>query len=361
VAKKLAFDRLLFTAVVGLTGFGLVMIYSASAALAWDSRFAVNPFLVKQTLAAGVGLIAMAVTMHLDYQMLRRPQVIYALLGAAILLLLLVLLSPTLNNARRWFFLGAISVQPSELVKLAVVPFLAYQIDRKWDRINQLACLVPCTVAMVAVAVLLLMEPDMGTAVLLLATAGVMLFIAGLSWRYVAAVGVLSVPALYLLVTMAPYRVRRLGAFLRPEADPLGDGFQVAQSLIAVGSGGTSGVGLGQSLQKLYYLPHPHSDFVFSIVSEELGMIGALLLLAAFGVFIWRGARAGLRAPDRFGSFLAWGFTTLVGLQALTHISVALALVPTKGIPLPFVSYGGSALVSALIASGFLLNVSQHG
>ncbi|MCB1035957.1 MAG: FtsW/RodA/SpoVE family cell cycle protein, partial [Acidobacteria bacterium] len=149
--------------------------------------------------------------------------------------------------------------------------------------------------------------------------------------------------------------------FLRPEEDLLGSGFQIHQSLIAVGSGGVQGLGLGQSLQKLYYLPHPHSDFVFSIVCEELGLLGAMLLLMLLGVFLWRGARAGLRAPDRFGSFLAWGFTALIGIQALTHISVALALMPTKGIPLPFVSYGGSSLVSTLTACGLILNVSQHG
>jgi len=361
MAKKLAFDKVLFTAIVALTGFGLVMVYSASAAIARDSSFAVNPFLVKQMLAAGVGLIAMAVAMHVDYQVLRRRPVVYALLGGVVILLILVLFSPPLNSARRWFFLGPISVQPSELAKLAVIPFLAYQLDRKWGQVNQPACLIPCGAVMAVVASLVLLEPDMGTAVLLLATAAVMFFISGLSWQYITTAGILSVPALYLLVTMAPYRARRLGTFLNPDEDPLGSGFQISQSLIAVGSGGFSGLGLGQSLQKLYYLPHPHSDFVFSIVCEELGMIGALVLLSLFGVLLWRGVRAGLRAPDRFGSLLAWGITALIGIQALTHISVALALVPTKGIPLPFVSYGGSSLVSTLTATGLLLNVSQHG
>jgi cell division protein FtsW len=361
MAKKLAFDKVLFTAIVALAGFGLVMVYSASAALARDSGSVVNPFLVKQTLAAGVGLIAMAAAMHLDYQLLRRRPVIYALLGGVLVLLVLVLFSPPLNSARRWFFVGPLSVQPSELAKLAVIPFLAYQLDRKWGQVNRAACLLPCGVIMALVAGLVLLEPDMGTAVLLVSTAAVMFFIAGLAWHYIATAAILSVPALYLLVTMAPYRARRLGAFLRPEDDPLGSGFQITQSLIAVGSGGASGVGLGQSLQKLYYLPHPHSDFVFSIVCEELGMVGALVVLSLFGVLLWRGARAGLRAPDRFGSLLALGVTALLGIQALTHISVALALVPTKGIPLPFVSYGGSSLVSTLAASGLLLNVSQHG
>ncbi|MCH9650578.1 MAG: putative lipid II flippase FtsW [Deltaproteobacteria bacterium] len=361
MAKKLAFDKMLFTSVVALASFGLVMVYSASAAIARDLDPAINPFLVKQTLAAGVGLIFMATAMHIDYQILRRKWLVYALLGGIVVLLVAVLFSPAVNNARRWFFLGGISVQPSELAKLVLIPFLAYQIDRKWDRINQAQCLVPCLAIVGLLAGLLLLEPDMGTAVLLMTTAAVMLFLAGLAWRYVVTAFALSIPMLYLLVTMAPYRARRLGTFLRPDDDPLGSGFQISQSLIAVGSGGFSGLGLGQSLQKLYYLPHPHSDFVFSIVCEELGMIGALCLLALFGALIARGIRAGLRAPDRFGAFLAWGFTALLGIQALTHISVSLSLLPTKGIPLPFVSYGGSSLVSTLTAAGVILNVSQHG
>ena len=361
MAKKLAFDKMLFTTVVALTGFGLVMIYSASAALALDSESLVNPFLVKQSLAAGIGLMLMAAAMHFDYQWLRRPALIYLLMVAMVAVLVAVLFSPPLNNARRWFFVGGLSIQPSEIAKLVLIPFLAYQIDRKWDRINHLHCLLPCAIAAGTFAALILLQPDMGTAVLMLAAAATMLFLAGLAWRYVATTLVLSVPALYLLVAMAPYRARRLGTFLRPDEDPLGSGFQIAQSLIAVGSGGVQGLGLGQSLQKLYYLPHPHSDFVFSIVCEELGLLGAVLLLGLLGVFLWRGARAGLRAPDRFGSFLAWGFTALIGIQALTHISVALALMPTKGIPLPFVSYGGSSLVGTMTACGLILNVSQHG
>lgn len=361
MAKKLAFDKVLFTAVVVLVGFGLLMVYSASAAVARDAPGAINPFLVKQSLAAGLGLAVMGVTMHVDYQQLRRPLVIYALLVGLVALLLLVLFSAPINNARRWFHLGAVSLQPSELAKLAVIPFLAYQIERKWERINHPHFLLPTGAVLALVAGLILLEPDLGTAVLLLATAAVMFFLAGLAWRYVIGLALLGLPAIYLLVIIAPYRARRLTAFLAPEDDPLGAGFQVLQSLIAVGSGGITGLGLGQSLQKLYYLPHPHSDFIFAIVCEELGMIGALVLLVLFGIVMWRGGRAALAAPDRFGAFLAWGITALIGLQALFHVSVSLALLPTKGIPLPFISYGGSSLVSTMAACGLLLSVSQHG
>jgi cell division protein FtsW len=361
MAKKLAFDKILFTAVVSLVGFGLLMVYSASAAVARDSAGFINPFLVKQTLAAAVGLVAMGVTMHLDYQKLRRPIVIYGLLAGLVVLLCLVLFSAPVNNARRWFHLGGISLQPSELAKLAVIPFLAYQIDRKWDRINHPHFLIPCAAVLGMVAGLILLEPDLGTAVLLVGTAALMIFLAGLAWRYVVGMALAGIPLIYLLVIIAPYRAQRLTTFLDPDKDPLGSGFQVLQSLIAVGSGGITGLGLGQSLQKLYFLPHPHSDFVFAIICEELGMIGAVLVLAAFGVVLWRGGLAGLQAPDRFGTYLAWGVTALIGLQAFFHISVSLALLPTKGIPLPFISYGGSSLVSTMAACGVLLNVSQHG
>ncbi|MCB1054046.1 MAG: FtsW/RodA/SpoVE family cell cycle protein, partial [Acidobacteria bacterium] len=296
-----------------------------------------------------------------DYQQLRRPRAIYLLLGGIFVLLVLVLFSPTLNAARRWFFVGGLSIQPSELAKLALLPFLAYQIERKWGEVNQAHFLLPTAAIVGAMAGLILLEPDLGTAVLLLTTAAVLLFLAGLAWRYVLGVVLAGLPVIYFLVVSAPYRARRLTAFLDPEADALGSGFQVLQSLIAVGSGGITGLGLGGSLQKLYYLPHPHSDFVYAIVCEELGMVGGLGLLAAFGVFVWRGVRAGLEAPDRFGSYLAWGITALIATQALFHVSVSLALLPTKGIPLPFISYGGSSLVSTLAACGILLNVSQHG
>jgi cell division protein FtsW len=210
-------------------------------------------------------------------------------------------------------------------------------------------------------AALILLQPDMGTAVLLVGTAFLMVFLAGLSWRYIVPALALVPPALFLLVMAEPYRRQRLFAFLNPESDPLGSGFQALQSLIAVGSGGLLGLGPGKSVQKLYFLPHPESDFIFSIVAEELGMIGSLAVLAAFLLLAWRGILAGQRAPDLFGRYLGWGVTGVLVLQALLNISVVVALLPTKGIPLPFISYGGSSLVVTLCLCGVLLNLSQHG
>ena len=359
MAKKLAVDKVLFTTVVLLLSFGLVMVYSASAALARDSSL--NPFLLKQSLAAGLGLVLMVLLMQIDYRRLREPAVIYTLLFGAVALLVGVLFAPELNATRRWFFVAGISVQPSELAKLALIPFLAYLIEKREQEVNSASLLLPAGLFTGLLAGLILLEPDLGTAVLLGITAFLMLFLAGLSWRFIVGSFALVPPLIAALVWMEPYRRERLFAFLDPEKDPLGSGFQALQSLIAVGSGGVFGLGAGESVQRLYFLPHPESDFIFSIVAEELGMLGALAVVAAFAILAWRGIRAGLRAPDVFGRYLGWGLTGVLVIQALLNVSVTLALLPTKGIPLPFISYGGSSLVVTLCACGVLLNVSQHG
>jgi cell division protein FtsW len=303
----------------------------------------------------------MAIVMHVDYRRWRDPRVLWLLVGGVFVLLVAVLFGPELNSTRRWLFFAGVSIQPAELAKLALVPFLAWQIERKQEIVNSRELLLPVAAVTGLLAGLILLQPDLGTAVLLAATALTLLFLAGLSWRFLAAAGALALPLAWFLVISVPYRRSRVFAYLDPERDPLGSGFQALQSLIAVGSGGALGLGLGDSVQKLYFLPYPHSDFIFAIVAEELGMVGALVVLALFGVLAWRGVRAGWRAPDPFGRYLGWGFASLLTLQALINISVAIALVPTKGIPLPFVSYGGSSMVVSLVACGVLLNVSQHG
>ena len=360
MAKKLAFDKILFTVVIVLVGTGLTAVYSASAAFARDQGTAINLFLVKQGMSAVVGILAMWVLMHVDYRHYQRRGVLYGLVGGVLVLLIVVLFGPELNNTRRWMFVGGVSVQPSELAKIAVVMFVAHQIATKKDR-EARDLILPVALLMGLVAALVLLQPDLGTTALICGTTVLMLFLAGLRWRYFfVGMGAL-LPALWLAIYSVPYRRKRLMAFLDPDLEPLRSGYQARQSLIAIGSGGLSGRGLGDSLQKLYFLPHPHSDFVFSIVGEELGLLGALAVVILFGLFLWRGLRTGWHAPDDFGRYLAWGLTGVVTLQALIHISVALALMPTKGIPLPFISYGGSSLVVTLVACGVLLNVSQHG
>jgi cell division protein FtsW len=362
MAKKLASDKALFTVVVLLVAFGLVMVFSASAALARGAGGATaNPYLIKQGLAAGIGVFAMLAAMHVDYRTWKRPLVVYAGLAAVVALLAAVLMvGPVLNGTRRWFVLGPLSVQPSELAKLALVPFVAYHLEKKADRVNRPELLLPVGIATALVAGLVLLGPDLGTAALLVACVLLMVFLAGLRWRTVLLGGAVLLPLGLLAILGEPYRRQRLLAFLDPEADPLGAGYQVLQSLIAVGSGGLFGVGLGNSGQKLFFLPYPHSDFIYAIVAEELGFVGALAVLALFAVLLWRGTAAALHAPDAFGRYLGLGLTGILVLQALINVSVAVSLLPTKGIPLPFLSYGGSSLVVSMAACGVLLNLSEH-
>ncbi len=361
MARKLAFDRLLFATILVLLCLGLVMVYSSSAVLAKEKGYAVNLFFVKQAVAAGLGILAMLAGMYVDYRILRRPVVAYTLLIGGLLLLVAVLFAPTLNNSRRWLFLGPISLQPSELAKLAIIPYVAYQIDLKKDRLNSYAFLIPVSFATALMACLILLGGDLATAVLLTVAPLAMIFLAGISWRYLAAGGLMLLPLIGASILFVPYRMKRWLAFLNPEGDPLGSGFQLLQSLIAIGSGGLFGLGPGNSMQKLYFLPSPHADFIFAIVAEELGLFGALFLVGLLATFLWRGVHAGEGAPEDFGRYLAWGFTAMVVVQALIHISVALAMLPTTGVTLPFVSHGGTSLLVTLAACGLVLNVSQHG
>ena len=360
MAKKLAFDKILFTVVIILVGIGLTAVYSASDAFAREQGHRVNLFLVKQAISAVVGILAMWVLMHIDYRQFQRRGILYGLVGGVLVLLIAALFGPELNNTRRWLFVGGVSIQPSELAKLAVVLFVAHQIATK-RHLETRDLLTPIALLLGLVAALVLLQPDLGTTALICATTVSMLFLAGLRWRFFIGGLAAMLPALWLAIYSVPYRRQRLLAFLDPDLEPLRSGYQARQSLIAIGSGGLAGRGLGDSLQKLYFLPHPHSDFVFSIVGEELGLLGGLTIVALFGILVWRGLQTGWRAPDEFGRYLAWGLTCVIALQALIHISVALALMPTKGIPLPFISYGGSSLVVSLMACGVLLNVSQHG
>lgn len=360
MAKKLAFDKILFTAVIVLLAIGLTMVYSASSATAREAPGGRNPFLIKQMLAAVIGLALMWLVMHIDYRVLQKRPAIYLGVGIVLALLALAFFQPSLNGTRRWILLGGMSFQPSELAKLAVVIYLAYQVSRQEEREHIYELLVPSAIAIAVLAGLIMLQPDMGTAGLVVMTGAIMMFVAGVPWRFFVGGVAAFVPLVYLAVRLEPYRWQRITAFLDPAKYQLGAGFQADQSLVAIGSGGVFGLGLGDSIQKLHYLPHPQSDFIYSIVAEELGMIGAALVLGLFGVLLWRGVRAGLRAPDTFGRHLAWGLTAMVVVQALLHFSVALSVVPTTGVPLPLLSAGGSSLIVTLLGCGLLLGVSEH-
>jgi cell division protein FtsW len=264
------------------------------------------------------------------------------------------------NETHRWIRLGPLSFQPAELAKLSIVLYLAYHIERRAERVNDFALLFPGLLLVGWFAFLVLIQPDLGTAFCLVLTGAVMLFVAGVRLRYFAVLAIPTLTALYAAITAVPWRIRRVFVFLNPWADPQGAGYQVIQSLIAVGTGGLTGVGLGEGRQKLFYLPYPYSDFIYAVIGEELGLIGAAAVVLAFVVILWRGLRAAWGAPDDFGRFLAVGLTLSLVLQALINVSVTLGLLPTKGIPLPFISAGGSSLVFALVAVGLVANVSQH-
>lgn len=362
MARKLNSDKWLFTATLLLVCTSVVMVYSASAVIAMETQKDPYLFLFKQGTWALLGLCLMPIFMRLDYRTYRQPVVIWtavALTGAALLAVLVV--GTARNGATRWIGVGPLGIQPSELAKLAVIIFVASLLEKHMDRIDEPQhALLPIGIVLGGIVALILAEPDLGTSVSVVMIAAVMIFAAGINYRYVAGLFLMALPALYALLYFSEYRRRRVLAFLDPWADPLGDGYQMIQSMIAVGTGGLSGRGLMGGVQKLFYLPEPHNDFIYSVISEELGLLGATMVLACFCVITWRGLRTALRAPDRFGSLLALGLTTMIAFQALFNISVVLGLLPTKGIPLPFVSYGGSSLLINLLGMGILLNVSQH-
>jgi cell division protein FtsW len=361
MARKLQFDRWLFAATAGLALFGVVMVYSASAVIASQENDNQYHYVVRQGIWTGIGFVAMLAAMHFDYQRLRDRRVVYGLLAVTLLLLLAVFAFPRINGAHRWIKLAGFSVQPSELSKLALAIFLAYFLEKRaGDESSLLRTFVPCMLVTGGLALLVVAEPDLGTALMLAVACAVICFTAGVRLLHL---GMAAAPALFgvvLLLLFVPWRMQRLVTFLNPWADPQDKGFQVVQSLIAVGSGGLNGLGFAQGKQKMFFLPFAHSDFIFAVISEELGLLGAMTVVTVFGIFLWRGARAALLAPDRFGMLLGIGIVALIVAQALFNISVVLSLVPTKGIPLPFISYGGSSLVPTLVAAGILLNISQY-
>jgi len=361
MARKLQSDKWLFLATLALVCVGVVMVYSASAVVALERYQQPYFFVTRQVMWAVLGLTLLSMIMRVDYRTYRNEQVMWAGLVVVAVLLVAVLFSRPIKGSRRWFGLGGFGIQPSELAKVAAIFFTAFVLDRRMHRINDVKyALAPIALIVGGLAGLILVEPDFGTAAALTVVVAIMVMAAGLSYRYIVGLALVGLPAAYIVLMSADYRRRRWLAFLNPWDDPLGDGYHIIQSLIAVGSGGVFGRGLMGGIQKLFYLPEPQTDFIFAVISEELGLIGATLVVVCFGVIAWRGLRAATTAPDRFGALLALGITTMVVAQAFVNLSVVLGLMPTKGIPLPLVSNGGSSLLVNLAAIGVLLNISQH-
>jgi cell division protein FtsW len=360
--RKLSPDMWLFGVAVALLSVGVVMVYSASAIVAAGRFHDPYFFLKKQLFWAVLGAAALWGALRVDYRRLERLALPVLVVAAA--LLVLVLIPPfgqDINGTRRWIRLGPVSFQPAELAKIALVLFLAAFLARARKESQDFwRGVAPPLAVAGGMAGLVLLQPDLGNCVTLLALTLALLFLAGGRVRHLALVVLPALPLIAIAVWMAPYRLRRITAFLDPWSDPRGSGFQIIQSWLALGSGGIFGRGVGGSQQKLFYLPESHTDFIFAVLGEELGFVGCLVVLGLFVTFVWRGLRVGLHAPDAFGSYLALGITLLVATQTLVNLGVVTGLLPTKGLPLPFISFGGSALLMTMVSTGVLLNISQH-
>jgi cell division protein FtsW len=361
MARKLQADEWLFAGVVALALFGVIMVYSASAVVAVGEHHPQYFYVLRQGVWTLTGLAAMWAGMRLDYGRLRNPKIAFGLLGLTAVLLVAVFAFPPINGARRWIRFAGFSLQPSEMSKLALAIFLARFLERRAGREGDFwATFVPCVFVTGVLALLVVAEPDLGTSMMLAVVCTAVLFTAGARLRHMALAAAPALAGVVGLLLFVPWRLKRVLVFLDPWADPQGSGYQVVQSLMAVGSGGVHGLGFTEGRQKMFFLPFAHSDFIFAVVGEELGLFGGLAVVALFGLFLWRGMRAALGAPDRFGMLLGTGIVTGIVAQALFNMSVVLSMLPTKGIPLPFISYGGSSLVPTLFAVGVLLNISQH-
>ena len=361
MAKRVSVDSWLFTVTLLLIFIGLVMVFSASAVMAKERYGSGYFFLLRQLGWATAGILAMVLAMKIDYRRYKHPAVVFSLLGVTTLLLISVFFLDRAHHTHRWFHLGPLSFQPSEMAKPALILFLAFFLESRTKSMKDWRnTVLPAAVPTLVFIALIVFQPDLGTAIACAAITGCVLFVAGLDLRYLGYAFLASLLPLYFLIFHVAYRRARILAFLDPYSDPQGRGFHIIQSLIAVSTGGITGVGLMEGKQKLFYLPEPHTDFIFAVTAEELGLVGALVIVLLFAIFLWRGVRTALRTQDMFGRFLAVGITSMIVVQAFINISVVLGLMPTKGIPLPLVSYGGSSLLVTLACIGVLLNISKQ-
>src|SRR5713226_2489304 len=361
MSKRLSVELLLFIVTLLLAFVGLVMVFSASAVMAKERYHSGYFFLTRQMGWAVGGFIAMLAGMRIDYKRLKHPAVVFSMLGLTTLMLISVFFLDRAHNTHRWIHFGGFSFQPSELAKPVLILFLAFFLENRTKSMDDWRnTLIPAVIPTIVFVGLIVFQPDLGTAIACAAITGCILFVAGLRLRYLGYGFLATLLPLYFLIFHVAYRRDRILAFLNPYSDPQGRGFHIIQSLIAVSTGGLTGVGLMEGKEKLFYLPEPHTDFIFSVLGEELGLVGCLLVVLLFATLLWRGIRTALHTQDMFGRFLAVGITSMVVVQGLITSSVLLGLMPAKGIPLPLISYGGSSLFITLACVGVLLNVSKQ-
>ncbi len=353
----------LFTVSVILMCIGIIMIYSSSSIYAWE-RYKDGFFFLKRHLVFMlIGALLTFIFMAIDYRKLR--SIVQPLILISILLLVLVLIpgiGREVSGARRWFRFKMLSFQPSEFANLAVIIYISDFIARKGNLIKTfLKGFLPPMFLLGVFSILILIQPDLGTTVALGLVVITMLFVAGVRPAYILSLILSSIPLLYVLIFSVPYRRARIMAFINPWLDPRGSGFQIIQSQIALGSGGIFGVGLGHSRQKLFYLPAAHTDFIFSIIGEELGLLGTIGVIILFIIFIQQGIKIIKNAPDKFGYFLSLGLVLMISFRAIVNIGVSCGMLPTKGLPLPFISYGGSSFIFDMVSVGILVNIARTG
>jgi cell division protein FtsW len=356
-------DKTLLTTVAALCLLGLVMVYSSSEAQGIVAHGNASYFFQHQLIWLAIGAAGALLALGLDYHRLRALAPGLMILVVVLLVLVLVPhLGVSRNGARRWFGIGNLTIQPAELAKVGLVCYLARWLEKSSARVRSVReGLIPFLLMLGLVVGLVLLEKDLGTSMVLAIIAIAMFMVAGARWHHVVAVVALAAGAMVALIKLEPYRYNRMAAFLNPWSDSLNTGFQSVQSVLALGTGGLSGIGLGNSIQKYQWLPEAHTDFIFAIIGEELGLIGTLMVLCLFCLLAYRGYRAALRAPDTFGLLLATGITTWITFQAFVNMAAVAVVLPTTGIPLPFVSFGGSSLSVTLTAVGLLLNISAQG
>lgn len=354
------FDRALFLLLVILSGFGLVMVYSTSGILASEKYHNSFHYLASQAVGAGAALLAVAALLSVRRAFYQNMFLVNGFFLLSLLLLALCLVMPERAHTNRWVEFGGLRLQPSELAKLSLVLFLTYWLDRKKDKLRELKTFLLLMAAVALVAFLILLEPDFGTALFVFVLGLAVLYLGGIKLRYLALILLPAALAFGLFLGRAEYRKDRVDAIMHPERDPLGKSFQINQSKMAVGSGGLLGVSMGESVQKLYFLPSAHTDYIFAIVGEELGLVGTLGTLLAFLLLLWRGLVIARRAPNLFSQVAAAGITLSVTAQALLNMAIVLGLGPPKGLPLPLVSFGRSSLVCTILAVGILLHISQR-
>ncbi len=354
------YDVQLLFPVLFLVGIGIVMVYSASSALAIKKFGSGYFFLKKQALFAFAGVIVLVISRHFPYKYYR--MLAYPLLGLSLVLLAVIQftdLGLSAGGSVRWMRLGSFSFQPSELARLALVIYLAYSMEKKAEQIKNFSIgFFPHVMVLCVFAGLIFIQPDFGSAAILGALTWIMLFIGGVRLSHLLPSLLIIIPAAYLFLINAEYRVKRILGFLNPWEFPTDEGYQMVHSLMAFGTGGLWGTGIGKGYQKLFYLPEPHTDFIFSVIGEELGLLGVLIIIALYAWIVMRGIAIARKAPDIFGSYLAIGLTIAIGLQIVVNMGVTLGLLPTKGLTLPLLSYGGTSLLLNMATIGILMNIS---